>query len=128
MFDVYGPETIGANQTVEDVEMYFWDKYFATVDITNPKSKDLDGNKAVVTKLDFYLVNHQAETYMLNGVVLSDSVKESCQLLEGEYFDNYAPSCVIVRKADGKHIIAELHGDILAINQDKLSRVLIYVE
>ena len=128
VFDVHGPEIIGASQTVEDVEIYFWDKYFAKVDIVNPKNKEINGNKAIVKKLDYFLVNHEAETYMLNGVVLSDSVEESCKLLEGQYFNNYAPSCVIVKKADGKNIIAELHGDILAIDQDKLSRVLIYVE
>ena len=128
VFDLNTNKTLQPNEIIEDVDLYFWDNYLASIDIINRKGIEIETDKAIVKKFDFFLVNYNAESYKLNGMDLSDSVKENCERLNGEYISTNAPACIIVKKTEGSNKVAVLHGDILAINQDKLARVEIYVE
>ena len=128
VFELDTDKTLQPNELVEDVDLYFWDKYLASVDIINRKGIEIDTDKAIVKKFDFFLANYEAQSYKLNGIDLSDSVKENCDRLDGEYISTNAPACIIVKKTEGSNKVAILHGDILAIDQDKLARVEIYVE
>ena len=127
-FDFDIDETIAANQEIDDIKLYFWENYFANVDVINRRSVDIESKDAIVKKLDFYLQNYEAESYKLNGVELKSSVKENCEIFNGEYIFRNAPACIIVKKADGRNNVAILHGDIINADQDELYRVEIYVE
>ena len=40
VFDVKAEETIKGKQHAEDVKVYFWDRYFASIDIGNTRKKE----------------------------------------------------------------------------------------
>ena len=67
-------------------------------------------------------------TYKLDGIELSSSVKENCRMFDGEYIERNGYACLITRQVDQKLNVVILHGDILNMDQDELSRIEIYVE
>ena len=128
VFDVEVPEVLGAGESLNNLEMTFWGRYFGDVDIANSTDKEIPIDQAVITGLDLYLPNVGMETYKLGDTQLSSSVKENCQMFHGEYIERNGYACVITRQIEDQLNVVILHGDILNMDQDELARIEIYVE
>ena len=128
VFDADLKEELEAGETLKDVEVTFFDKYFASVDITNYKDKNINISEGIISRADFFLDNINMNTYMLDGKLLSSSVKENCQMFDGEYIERNGYACLIYKQVDDKNNIVILHGDLFKEDQDELSRIEIYVE
>ena len=128
VFDVEVPETMAAKESIKDLEMDFWGQYFGDVDIANLTEKELPSGQAIITGLDLYLPNVGMEIYKLGETELSKSVKENCEMFDGEYIERNGYACVITRQIEEQLNVVILHGDILNEDQDELARIEIYVE
>lgn len=128
VFTIDSDEIMQPNELRENVEVLFWDRHFAYMDIINYKKKEIDIDKAIVCKADIYLSNLEMETYKINGIELSSSVKENCKKFNGELVERNGYACVIGKQVDDKDNVVVLHGDIYNVDQDLLSRIEIYVK
>ena len=128
VFDVRIKDTLQAQERIDDVEVFFWDKFFATVSIENPGKKEVPVEKGIVKKLTIYLDNIPERVYKLDGIVLSKSVRENCDTFHGEYVERNGYACVFGKNVHGKDSIVTLYGDILGFDQDELSHLEIYVK
>lgn len=121
-------DKIKKSEEVKDIDVYFWDKYFASIDVKNYSKRNIDSNKAVVTRLDFYIDNEPDRVYKIDDVVLSSSVKENCDTFKGKYFSNNGYGCVFGKRINNQDNVVILYGDYLNEDQDKLHRIEIYVK
>ena len=128
VFTLDSEETMQPNELRENVEVLFWERHFAYMDLINYKKKEINIDKAVVCKADIYLSNLNMSTYKLDGVELSESVKENCETFKGELIKRNGYACVIGKTIGDKENIVVLHGDIYNADQDLLTRVEIYVK
>jgi len=128
IYDCDVVEQLDRKQEIKDIEIYFFDDYLANIDIKNYKNRKIKSNKAIVSKLDVYLTNLDMNEYKIYDQILSTSIKENCEIFEGEYLDNNGYGCVFGKKVKGKYNYVILHGDILNKDQDELVRIEIYVE
>ncbi|MBR4471217.1 MAG: hypothetical protein IKS54_07925 [Erysipelotrichaceae bacterium] len=128
IFDVDLPDRLSAGETLKDQDVFFWNSYFADIDVTNQKKEEIRINEAVVSRLIFYLSNYPASVYKIGNIELSESVKENCRIFEGEYIERNGYACAFGKKSAGKNNVVILYGDIFGIDQDKLDHVEIYVE
>ena len=127
-FDLKLPEKLQAQAKLEDIEVYFWDNYFASVDLENDSRKEINIDKAKVSRLIFYLSNYPASVYKLGDIELKSSVKENCEIFKGEYIERNGYACAFGQKVGDKENIVILYGDIFNVDQDKLDHIEIYVE
>lgn len=128
IFDVNVQEELGAEEKLEDVEIYFWNEYLGSVDLINEGMRIVPIDKALVSRVELYLDNLPYTTLKINDTILSDSVKENCEMFGGEYLERYASACAFGQKVDKKSNIVILYGDVLGIDQDKLAHLEIYVK
>ncbi len=128
IFDVQLPETVDAHTVLQDREVFFWDAYLADIDVSNSTKKPISSDRAVVKRLVFYLSNYPDASYKLSGIELKDSVKENCEMFKGEYIERNGYACAFGKSTGKKKNVAILYGDLLAIDQDKLDHIEIYVE
>ena len=128
VFDVDARGKLDADEKLEDVKIVFWGRHFADVDISNPTEKQIDIEQGKITRIDMYLDELGSYTYKIDDVVLSSSVKENCDMFNGEYIERNGYACVFGKVVDDRNNVVILHGDILKPDQDELSRIEIYVE
>ena len=128
VFDVDMPETLSAYEIIEDKPFYLWNKYIGDVDFFNDSNSDIAGNEAKVSGIDIFLSNIDGKVYKLNGRQLKKSVKQNCDMLNGQYLERNGYACTLGKMVGNKRNIVILSGDILNIDQDELSRIEIYVE
>lgn len=128
VFTVDSDDKMQPNELRENVDVSFWNSHFAYMDIINYKNREIDIDKAIVCKADIYLSNLEMETFKINGIELSDSVKQNCELLNGELVERNGYACIISKTVDDKDNIVILHGDIFNADQDLLSRIEIHVK
>ena len=84
IFDVDLPDHLSGAQTLKDQDLFFWNSYFGSIDVSNPEKEEIEINEAVVSRLIFYLSNYHASVYKIGNIELSDSVKENCRIFEGK--------------------------------------------
>ncbi len=128
VFEADLPENMASEETLKEIEMTFWGDYFAEIDLYNPTEKEIPIDEAILCGLDFYLPNTGMSEFKLDGIELSSSVKENCRIFDGEYIERNGYACLITRQVDEQLNVVILHGDILNLDQDELSRIEIYVE
>ena len=128
VFTVDSQDKMQPKELRENVDVSFWNRHFAYMDIINYKNREIDIDKAIVCKADIYLSNLEMETFKINGTELSDSVKQNCKILNGELIERNGYACIISKVVDDKENVAILHGDIFNADQDLLSRIEIYVK
>ncbi|MBR4485297.1 MAG: hypothetical protein IKO97_08820 [Erysipelotrichaceae bacterium] len=129
VFDVRNSKTqLESKETEKDIEVYFWDDYMGKIDIENEDKKPIGVDDATVTRYEFYLDNIPFGRFKINDIELSESVKENCAYFNGEYIERNGYACAFGQKSHGKDNVVILYGDILAIDQDKLSHLEIYVK
>ena len=129
VFDVRNSKTqLESKETEDDIEVYFWDEYMAEIDIENDTKKAVDVNEATLKRFEMYLGNIPFDVLKLNDIELSSSVKQNCEYFGGEYIERNGYACAFGQKAHGRDNVVILYGDILAIDQDKLSHLEIYVK
>ena len=128
IFDLDLPETMEADEVLTNQEVYFWDDFFASIDIKNDSRKPISIDKGKISRLIFYLANYPASSYKISGVELSESVKENCDSFGGEYIERNGYACAFGKKSEDKNNIVVLYGDIFGIDQDRLDHIEIYVE
>ena len=128
VFDMDLPDTLAPGQKLSDQEVFFWNRYFGSVDIENDKKERISIGQAKITRLIFYLSNYPASVYKLSGTELKNSVKENCEIFSGEYIERNGYACAFGKQDAGKKQVVILYGDIFGIDQDKLDHVEIYVE
>ena len=128
IFDCDLPDHLSAGETLKDQDLFFWNSYFADIDITNQKKEEIEIDQALVTRLIFYLSNYPASVYKIGDIELSESVRENCSIFEGEYIERNGYACAFGKKSAGRDNVVILYGDIFGIDQDKLDHVEIYVE
>ena len=128
VFQMDTPEKLSAGEKIENIDVIFWDRYFASVDIENSGKKEIDATAAKVTRLVYYIDNYTFSRYALDGIELSESVKENCEKFNGEYVERNGYACAFGKKVKDKENIVILYGDILGIDQDKLDHLEIYVK
>ncbi len=127
-FDPDLPDMLAPGKTLEGRDMFFWDDFFACIDVKNETDEEIFIGQAKLTKFIYYLSNYPFDTYKLDGIELSESVKENCERFRGEYVERNGYACAIGRKVYGKKNVVILYGDIFGIDQDKLDHIEIYVE
>lgn len=128
VFTVDSQDKMQPKELRENVDVSFWNRHFAYMDIINYKNREIDIDKAIICKADIYLSNLEMETFKINGIELSDSVKQNCKILNGELIERNGYACIISKVVDDKENVAILHGDIFNADQDLLSRIEIYVK
>lgn len=128
VFDVKADGTIKGKQHMEDVKVFFWDKYFGSIDIGNTRRKEADVDEAIVTRLELYLDNINYSVLKIGDVVLKESVKENCEMFGGEYIERNGYACAFGKKVKDRENVVILYGDILGADQDALSHLEIYVK
>lgn len=128
VFDFDIPEQLDKKQSLENIRTYFWDTYFADISIYNPKNKVIDSNEAILTRVDIFLDNNYFETYKINDIELSSSVKQNCEMFKGEFIERNGYACVIGQVVNNHNNVIILSGDYLGIDQDELSRIEVFVE
>jgi len=127
-FDVDVKDSFEAKETIENVEVNTWKYYLCSVDLVNTKNRTISSDKAIVTRMDFFLGNMPIESYKINGIELTKSVKQDCKTLKGELIERNGYACLVSKKVDGKTNVLILSGDVINLDQDELHRVQIYVE
>ncbi|MBQ9425851.1 MAG: lipoprotein [Erysipelotrichaceae bacterium] len=128
VFDLDLPDQLAAKEKLSEREVFFWDRYFAEVDIENNKDEETDISEAVITRFVYYLSNYPASVYKINDIELCDSVKQNCEMFSGEYIERNGYACAFGQKSAGRNQTVILYGDIFGIDQDKLDHVEITVE
>lgn len=115
-------------ETVNDVNLYLFDDLLGVADFTNDTKKTIPANKAKLSKLTVYLNDLSDKEFKLNGEVLQESIKSNCEKYNGTYIEKNGYACVIENKVGKDLNVVELYGDYLAIDQDKLDHISIYVK
>lgn len=128
VFDVDVKDTLEAKETLSDVDVNIWRYYVCSVDLMNTKNRSISVDRALVTKMDFFVGNMPVDTFKINDTILSGSVKNDCKTLKGELIERNGYACVLSQKAHGKTNVLILSGDIMNLDQDELHRIQIYVE
>ena len=82
----------------------------------------------VIREKEVTAVYVDVEMPKINGIELSNSVKENCEMFSGEYIERNGYACAFGQEAGDKDNVVVLYGDLFAIDQDKLDHVEIYVE
>ena len=116
------------NECIENVNVYFWDKYFANIDVKNYYSRTIESNKAVVTRFDFYFDNEANRVYRINDYILTMNIAEDCKAFNGSIFDNNGHGCVFGQRINNQNNTVVLYGDYFNVDENKLHRIEIYVE
>ena len=127
-FDVDIKDELEPFEVISDLDIYYLDKYFAIVDISNDSKKNIESDKAVVTRFKYFLKDIPFTTYKINDIELSKSIKDNCEQFNGEYIDRNGKACVIGQVVDDKQNVIIMKGDIFAIDDDELDNIEIYVE
>lgn len=122
------PDKIDKNDYIENVDIYFWDRYFSSVDVRNYYSRKINSDKAVVTRLDFYLDNEPDRSYRIDDIELSDSITQNCEAFKGKLFENDYRGCVFGKRINDQDNVVILYADYLDLDKDKLHRIEIYVK
>jgi len=126
MVDYY--DQLETHEEVKDVDFYFWDKYYGTIDIYNPTDKTINVEDAIVNKLIIYFDQLDSHIFKIDETVLKSSVKENCEVFNGEYIERNGYACAFGKKVNGKENVVVLYGDIFAEDQDELNHLEIYVK
>ena len=127
-FDLDVKDELETQESIEDIELYFFDVPFAQIDICNPGKKAVTSDKAIVTRFKYYLDDFPMQTYQIDGIPLSTSISENCETFHGEYIDRNGKACIFGKKVNGKDNVVLLKGDMLNIDQDELESIEIYVK
>ena len=127
-FEMELPETLNPYEELKDVDFYFWDKHYGSVDIINDTNKQIETIDGSISKLTIYFNILGDHIYKIDETVLKSSVKENCEMFEGEYISRNGYACAFGKNVHGKKNVVVLYGDILAMDQDELSHMEIYVE
>ena len=101
-------DILKAGETFKELEMDFWNDYFGEVDIANLTDKEIPSDQAIITGIDLYLPNAGMKTYRLGETELSSSVRENCQLFNGEYIERNGYAPIIIRKIDRRRYLSAL--------------------
>ena len=128
VFETDLPKEFAPGEKREDVKLYFWKDEFARIDLQNPKSRTISADDAIVTRFIYYLDQNPRYVFRIDGQELSSSVKENCQLFHGEYVERNGYACAFGRIVHGQKNVVILYGDYLALDQDALNHIEIYVE
>ncbi|MBO4919062.1 MAG: hypothetical protein J5365_02790 [Erysipelotrichaceae bacterium] len=127
-FDLDVKDELEMQESVEDIDLYFFGAPFAKADVFNPGKKTVASEKAIITRFKYYLDDFPMQSYQIYGIPLSVRIKENCETFHGEYIDRNGKACLIGKKANGKDNVILLKGDMLNINQDELESIEIYVK
>lgn len=117
-----------AQESIEDITLYYFDIPFAKADLYNPGKKAETTDKAVITRFKYYLDDFPMRSYQIDGIPLSTSIKENCETFHGEYTDRNGTACLFGKKVNGQDNAVILRGDMLNIDQDELESIEIYVK
>lgn len=127
-YDFELPEKLAANEVIDNVEIYLFDQLLGVASFTNPKDKEIDSDKAILTRLELYVNDMPNRTIKLNDELLDNSIKTNCDNYNGQYIEKNGYACVIENEKTNELNVAELHGDYLNIDQDELDHIVIYVK
>ena len=127
-FNLSIKDKLEAGETVNDINVYSFDECYFSVDVTNNTDEVIDANEATITKLSLYLNDLGPRTYAINDIALDDSVTNNCDKFKGTLIKRNGYACVLESSKSGQLNVIELHGDILAKDQDKLDRIVMYVK
>ena len=116
------------NECIEDINVYSFGDYFCSVDIINNTDKPISSNKAIISKLVLYCNDVGERTFMIDDIELDDSVSSNCEKFSGTKIERNGIACVLESTKSGQLNVIELHGDILASDQDKLDHIVMYVK
>ena len=122
------PDIFSGNEVIDGVNMYLFDSLLGVGQFTNTSKKEIESNKAVLTKLTIYLNDLGNRKFMLNDELLDSSIKTNCDKFNGTYISKNGYACVIETNEHKKHNVIELYGDYLNMDQDQLDHMVIYVD
>lgn len=115
-------------EVIKDVNIYLYNNLLGVGEFSNTKTKPINCNDAVLTKLTIYLNDLPGRTFRINGEPLDKSIKTNCNKYNGTYINKNGYACVIENNFDEVLNVIELHGDYLNIDQDEVDHITIYVE
>lgn len=119
---------LDAYEVINDINVYAFDDYFLKVDITNYNDEAISSGEAIITKLNLYCKDLGNRKYAIDDIELDSSVTNNCDKFNGTLINRNGYACVIESDKSGKLNVVELHGDILASDQDELDHIVIYVK
>lgn len=127
-FDYDLKDTLQPYETVSDVDIYLFDQLLGVGEFTNNTKKEIDSNKAILTKLTVYLNDVPGRQFRINKEILNTSVKNNCEKYSGTYIEKNGYACVIQTQNKNDLNVIELYGDYLNLDQDQLDHLSIYVK
>ncbi len=112
----------------EDVyaELYDTGYNVGEIRIFNPSEEIAPIGDCRVVYVDLYKVFYG--DIVLDEQLLFDSIKENCEALGGTYFYQNGYACMLEKKTHSRKSTLILHGDISALDQDKVDRVEVFAE
>ena len=117
-FDI--PEVLDSNQETHSDYLLFQGIKVGSITFKNNNDIEIMGLEATVSYLELY-VDIYPEYLFIEDVMLSESIKENCEVLKGKYKEGIGNSCVI----ESEDIVYILESNI-AKDWDKLNRIEIY--
>lgn len=127
-FDYDIKDELEANEIINNVDIYLFNDLLGIGEFSNSSNKNISSKKAKLTGLTLYVNDLNGRVFKLNGEILDDSIKSNCDKFNGTYIEKNGYACVIEDTVNDDLNVVELHGDYLAIDQDKLDHIDIYVK
>lgn len=123
-FEIDAKEQLDKKELLEDIEMKYYGRNFALISISNAHNKTISSDKAIISSFTYYFNDLPFNAYKIDGVLLSDSIKDNCDRLNGNYIQKNGYACLLVKK----NSVLTLYGDFLNINQDLLDHLQIVAQ
>lgn len=127
-YDFELPEKLQANETIDDVDIYLFNQLLGVGSFTNTSNKEIDSNKAILSRITIYLNDMVGRNFKINDEQLDDSVKSNCDKYNGKYIEKNGYACILENSNTVELNVIELHGDYLNQDQDLLDHITIYVK
>lgn len=127
-FDYDTVDLIEANSSAQDIDIYLINNLFGVVDLINNNTFAINPDKAIVSRLTFYVNDVTNKEIKIDDNELDTSIKTNCENFSGKYIEKNGCACVIEKMVEDKHNVIELHGDYLNLDQDQLDHLVIYVD
>lgn len=127
VYDFEIPERLEAGQSYE-TSLYSFGKHLGEATFTNYKRKDIDSNKAILSKISLFFDENPYYSYRIDDYYLSEYVSENNEHFNGEYIERNGTASVFGKMVGKKKNVVLIQGDIYGSNQDYIYRITVSIE
>lgn len=102
---------------INNNELLLLNKHFANVGF----------NEDIISCFEFNLKDY-GSIFKIDDIELDKSIKNNCEMLNGEYFYKQTKGCIIQKQVGENTNAIIMYGDILNDDLDELSKIEIYIK